>query len=234
MSCAPLSALAALIWASYWGEVDLVIQIGAPNNVKQLVQRIGWANHHCSAPSKAFLVPANRFEVVECVAANEAVQAGDLDGEPRGPGRRDVLCQHILIRACAGLFAADGLYRKVTSAGACCDLSHPKFDACLDHCATGGYALRAYDKWQRLLQCPDRGQLRDPRSSQRIRMNLGTIQDANLLMVRPRRSRGGKPLGETEKSFTARPCPRRPVLIGGRIVRYERAKRDDRRGHAVG
>ncbi|MGI9370484.1 MAG: DEAD/DEAH box helicase, partial [Ruegeria sp.] len=69
-----------------WGDVDLVIQIGAPKNVKRLVQRIGRANHRYNAPSKALLVPANRFEVVECMAALEAVKAHDLDGDPRGPG----------------------------------------------------------------------------------------------------------------------------------------------------
>ncbi len=100
-----------------WGDVDLVIQIGAPKNVKRLVQRIGRANHRYNAPSTALLVPANRFEVVECVAALEAVLAGELDGDPRGPGPRDVLCQHILITACAGPFEADALYGEITSAG---------------------------------------------------------------------------------------------------------------------
>jgi ATP-dependent Lhr-like helicase len=70
-----------------WGDVDLVIQVGAPKNVKRLVQRIGRANHRYNAPSKALLVPANRFEVIECVAALAAARAHDLDGEPRGPGR---------------------------------------------------------------------------------------------------------------------------------------------------
>jgi len=179
-----------------WGDVDLVVQIGAPKNVKRLVQRIGRANHRYNAPSKALLVPANRFEVVECVAALQAVLAGDLDGDPRGAGPRDVLCQHILIAACAGPFAADDLYAQVTSAGAYSALSRADFDACLDFCATGGYALRAYDRWQRLQQLPDgRWQLRDPRSAQRIRMNIGTIQDTDTLKVRMRRNRGRQTAG---------------------------------------
>jgi len=204
-----------------WGDVDLVIQIGAPKNVKRLVQRIGRANHRYNAPSKALLVPANRFEVVECVAALEAVRAHDLDGEPRGPGPRDVLCQHILIAACAGPFEADALYAEMIQAGAYCDLSRPDFDDCLTFCATGGYALRAYDQWQRLMQLPDgRWQLRDPRSTQRIRMNIGTIQDTDTLKVRWR-GRGGKPLGEIEEGFAASLTPGDTFLIGGQIVRYE-------------
>ncbi|WP_170587684.1 ligase-associated DNA damage response DEXH box helicase [Ruegeria arenilitoris] len=205
-----------------WGDVDLVIQIGAPKNVKRLVQRIGRANHRYNAPSKALLVPANRFEVVECVAALEAARAHDLDGEPRGPGPRDVLCQHILIAACAGPFDADALYAEVTSAGPYADLTRAAFDACLEFCATGGYALRAYDRWQRLQQRPDGlWQLRDPRAAQRIRMNLGTIQDSDTLKVRLKRNRGGKPLGEVEEAFAASLTPGDTFLIGGQIVRYE-------------
>ncbi|WP_299043105.1 ligase-associated DNA damage response DEXH box helicase [uncultured Tateyamaria sp.] len=204
-----------------WGDVDLIIQVGAPKNVKRLVQRIGRANHRYNAPSKALLVPANRFEVVECVAALEAVKEGALDGDPRGPGPRDVLCQHILIRACAGPFDADHLYEEVKSTGAYSALTREDFDACLDFCATGGYALRAYDQWKRLQPRPDgQWQLRDPRSAQRIRMNIGTIQDTDTLKVRWK-GRGGKPLGEIEEGFAATLTQGDTFLIGGQVVRYD-------------
>lgn len=205
-----------------WGDVDLVIQIGAPKNVKRLVQRIGRANHRYNAPSKALLVPANRFEVVECVAALDAVRAGDLDGDPRGAGPLDVLCQHILITASSGPFDADTLFFEVKSAGAYHDLDRGTFDACIDFCATGGYALRAYDQWQRLKRRTDGfWELRDPRAAQRIRMNIGTIQDTDTLKVRLKRARGGKPLGEVEEGFAASLTPGDTFLIGGQIVRYE-------------
>ena len=204
-----------------WGDVDLVVQVGAPKNVKRLVQRIGRANHRYNAPSKAVLVPANRFEVVECVAALEAVRAQDLDGAPRGPGPRDVLCQHILIAACAGPFNPDALFAEMTAAGPFVGLSRAGFDACLDFVATGGYALRAYDRWQRLKQLPDgRWHLRDPRSAARIRQNIGTIQDTDTLKVRWR-GRGGAPLGEIEEGFAASLTKGDTFLIGGQIVRYE-------------
>ncbi|MDA0721539.1 MAG: ligase-associated DNA damage response DEXH box helicase [Proteobacteria bacterium] len=203
-----------------WGDVDLVIQVGAPKNVKRLVQRIGRANHRYNAPSKALLVPANRFEVVECVAALQAVQAHDLDGDPNGAGPRDVLCQHILIAACAGPFHADDLFAEVCSVGAYAGLTRAEFDACLDFCATGGYALRAYDRWKRLLLTADgKWQLRDPRAALRIRMNIGTIHDTDTLKVRLKGN--FKPLGEVEEAFAATLTQGDTFLIGGQIVRYD-------------
>jgi ATP-dependent Lhr-like helicase len=206
-----------------WGDVDLVVQVGAPKNVKRLVQRIGRANHRYNAPSKALLVPANRWEVIECQAALEAVVARDLDGDPRGPGPRDVLCQHILIVACSGPFDADDLFAEVTRAGGYAHLTRAQFDESLDFVATGGYALRAYDRWQRLKQRADGlWQLRDPRASQLIRMNIGTIQDTDTLKVRMRQNR--KFLGEVEEGFAASLVPGDTFLMGGKIVRFESLK----------
>ena len=204
-----------------WGDVDLVIQVGAPKNVKRLVQRIGRANHRYNAPSKALILPANRFEVVECRAALDAVRDHTLDGEPRGPGPRDVLCQHILMTAASGPFDANDLFTEVTRAGPYAALTRPQFDACLDFCATGGYALRAYDKWQRLQEKNGRWQLRDPRSAALIRQNLGTIIDTETLKVRLKNRLGGTPLGEVEEGFAATLTPGDTFLIGGEIVRYE-------------
>ncbi len=208
-----------------WGDVDLVIQIGAPKNVKRLVQRIGRANHRYNAPSKALLVPANRFEIVECKAALDAVRAYDLDGDPRGKGPRDVLCQHILNCAASGPFDEKELFEQVKSAGPYAALTRAEFDACLDFCATGGYALRAYDRYQRLLQRDGAWQLRDPRAARQIRMNLGTIIDTETLKVRLKARRGpgsgGTPLGEIEEGFAATLTQGDTFLIGGQIVKYE-------------
>ena len=203
-----------------WGAVDLVIQIGAPRNVKRLVQRIGRANHRYNAPSRARIVPANRFEQIECVAALEAVRARDLDGDPRGPGPLDVVCQHILLTACAGPFDADALFAELRSAGPYRGLGRADFDACLDFAATGGYALRAYDRWQRLMLRDGLWRLRDPRAARLLRMNVGTIVEAEMVGVRLR-GRGGQPLGEVEEAFAATLTPGDSFLIGGRVVRMD-------------
>lgn len=207
-----------------WGGVDLVLQIGAPRLVTRLVQRIGRSNHRFDAPSRARLVPANRFEVLESVAALEAVRAGDLDGAPRGPGPLDVLCQHILLAACAGPLDAGALFDEFRSAGPYRTLTRADFDACLDFCATGGYALRAYDRWQRLLCRDGLWQLRDPRAARLIRMNIGTITDPEQVSVRLARRRGGAPLGQVDESFAATLMPGDTFLIGGKVVRFERLR----------
>lgn len=204
-----------------WGDVDLVIQIGAPKNVKRLVQRIGRANHSYNTPSKAMIVPANRFEIIECVAALTAVKEGRLDGERRAMGPMDVLCQHILAVACSGPFCADQLFDEITQAGPYAQITQTQFDRCLEFCATGGYALRAYDQWQRLMQRDGLWQLRDPRSAARIRMNIGTIQDRDLLKVRLKGVRGGAGLGEIEEGFASTLTAGDTFLMGGKVVRYE-------------
>ena len=202
-----------------WNGVDLVIQIGAPKNIKRLVQRIGRANHRANTASKALILPANRFEVVECAAALDAVRARALDGEARGPGPRDVLCQHILIVAASGPFDADGLYAEVRRCGAYAGLSRAGFDACLDLVATGGYALRAYDRWQRLVRRDGLWHLRDPRAAALIRMNIGTIEERGLLDVRVRGR--GEDLGRIEEDFAATLSPGDTFLMGGKVVRFE-------------
>ncbi|MGB0497209.1 MAG: ligase-associated DNA damage response DEXH box helicase [Rubricella sp.] len=204
-----------------WGDVDLVIQVGAPKNIKRLVQRIGRANHRYNAPSKALIVPANRFEVIECQTALDAVREHDLDGDPRPVGPLDVLCQHILLTACAGPFDAERLYDEVRQVGPYADLARADFDDCMEYCATGGYALRAYDRFQRLVRGGDGlWRLRDPRRARALRMNVGTIVATETLKVRWRGA-GGRPLGEIEESFASTLVQGDTFLIGGQVVTYE-------------
>ncbi|MCB1343586.1 MAG: DNA ligase-associated DEXH box helicase, partial [Pseudooceanicola sp.] len=83
----------------------------------------------------------------------------------------------------------------------------------------GGYALRAYDRWQRLMRKDGRWQLRDPRSAAQIRMNLGTILDTERVKVRMRAQ--SEPLGEIEEGFAATLTPGDTFLMAGKVVRFE-------------
>lgn len=207
-----------------WGDVDLVIQVGSPRKIRQLVQRIGRSNHRYDSPSKARLLPVNRFDVIECLAAIEAVRSGDLDGPEHHPGAPEVLCQHILNTACAGPFSADALFAEVRSAGPYAALSRAEFDDCLQFAATGGYALKAYDRWQRLMERDGLWRLRDPRAARVIRMNIGTIVQREMVRVRRRGGGEGGLIGEIEERFAATLRPGDSFLLGGQVLRVDRFK----------
>jgi ATP-dependent Lhr-like helicase len=213
-----------------WGAVDQVIHIGAPKGASRLLQRIGRANHRLNAPSRAILVPANRFEVLECEAARDAVTAGDLDGERERTGALDVLAQHILGMGVAGPFDADALYAEVTSASPYRALPRKDFDDALDLAATGGYALRAYERYAKLKRLPDgRWRVANPQVAQRYRMNCGTIVEQPMLKVRLVKAYrgpkapvfGGRILGEMEEYFFGQLSQGDTFLFAGHILRYE-------------
>ena len=172
-----------------WGDVDLVINIGAPKGSSRLMQRIGRANHRLDEPSRALLVPSNRFEVLECRAALDAAAVGAQDTAQARAGALDVLCQHILGMACAGPFSAEELFGEVTSAEPYRTVNRQTFDRALAFVAHGGYALAGYERFAKIKEVADaegevRWRIANGRVSQAYRMNVGTIVEASSLKVR--------------------------------------------------
>jgi ATP-dependent Lhr-like helicase len=216
-----------------WGDVDLVINVGAPKGASRLAQRIGRANHRLDEPSKALLVPANRFEVVECQAALEAAEEGAQDTPPSRPGALDVLAQHVLGTACASPFDPDQLYREVVSASPYQGLTREGFDKVVEFVATGGYALANYDRYAKLKRTPE-GLFRiaHPRIAQQYRLNVGTIVEAPMVRVRLARLKGGalapksllapgRVLGEVEEYFIEQLSPGDSFVFAGEVLRFE-------------
>jgi len=202
-----------------WAAVDLVVQVGAPKGSARLLQRIGRANHQLDQPSRALLVPANRFEVLECRAALEAVAARSLDGDPPRPGGLDVLSQHILGTACAGPFAADRLYREIITAYPYKSLTRQDFDKALDFVSTGGYALKSYERYRRLgLDLQGFYRVAHISHVKRYRMNVGTIVEAPVLKIR---MRNGRVLGEVEEYFVNGLLPGDSFIFAGQLLCFE-------------
>jgi ATP-dependent helicase Lhr and Lhr-like helicase len=218
-----------------WGDVDLVVNVGAPKGASRLLQRIGRANHRMDEPSEGVLVPANRFEVLECRAAIEAIAVNAQDTPASRIGALDVLAQHVLGCACGEPFLADELYREVTAAAPYAGLSRTDFDAVLDFVATGGYALKAYERFARIRQGKDgRWRVSHPMVAQRYRLNVGTIVEADMLKVRLVRSRaskvitrGGRLLGEVEEYFIETLVPGDTFVFAGEILKYEALVEDE-------
>lgn len=206
-----------------WGDVDLVVQMGAPKGSSRLIQRLGRSNHRLDAPSKALLAPTNRFEHLECQAAAEAVTANALDGEPLKAGALDVLAQHIMGRGCGEAFDEDDLYDEIRSAAPYAELDRETFDTLLDFTATGGYALKTYERFRRLVRRKDgRWTVRTPQIAQRHRLNVGTIVEAPMLdVVVSSKGRGGFKLGQIEEWFLEQLVPGDTFLFAGQVLRFE-------------
>jgi ATP-dependent Lhr-like helicase len=209
-----------------WGGVDQVIQVGAPKGVSRLLQRVGRANHRMDEASQAILVPANRFEVLECEAAILGVNARELDGDPPRPGGLDVLAQHLLGLACSAPFLPDDIFQEITRAAPYAAISKSDFDDVLQFVEDGGYALRAYDQWKKLFRdSENRLHVRNARTAAGHRMNIGTIVEAPVLKVKLTGKRGfGPTLGEIEEYFVNMLRPGDTFIFAGRLLRFIRIR----------
>ncbi|MCX7306201.1 MAG: ligase-associated DNA damage response DEXH box helicase [Hyphomicrobiales bacterium] len=211
-----------------WGDVDLVIHVGAPKGASRLAQRIGRSNHRMDEPSKAILVPSNRFEVLECRAALEASTVGAQDTPPLLEGALDVLAQHVLGVACSAPFDADELHREVLTAAPYAGLERYTFDRVVDFVATGGYALKSYDRYAKIRRTSEGlWRVSHPRIAQQYRLNVGTIIEVPALNVRYVRqgkgpvARGGPVLGKIEEAFLETLVQGDTFLFAGKVLRFE-------------
>ncbi|URI14701.1 ligase-associated DNA damage response DEXH box helicase [Brevundimonas albigilva] len=214
-----------------WGDVDLVIQMAAPKGSSRLVQRIGRANHRLDEPSRALLVPASRFEMLECQAAREAVAANAFDWEPVHIGTLDTLAQHVMGVACAEPFDMVELYEQIVGCGPYRDLTWEQFEEVVDFVATGGYALRTYDRFARIVRTQNgRWKVRNQHIAQRHRMNVGAIVSAGTLNVRVASRRGGggtrawiagRKVGEAEEWYFEQLTPGDTFLFAGQVWAFQ-------------
>ena len=222
-----------------WGDIDLVINVGAPKGASRLMQRIGRANHRLDEPSRAVLIPANRFEVLECRVAIDAIAENAQDTPPLRTGGLDVLAQHVLGCACGEPFLSDELYAEVLTSAPYASLTRTDFDDVVDFVATGGYALKTYERFARIKQDKQgRWRVTNPRVRQSYRLNVGTIVEEAMLKVRLVRGRGGgsgstgalgrggRMLGEIEEYFIEGLVVGDTFVFGGEVVRYEALAED--------
>nr|WP_217431866.1 ligase-associated DNA damage response DEXH box helicase [Brevundimonas vesicularis] len=213
-----------------WGDVDLVIQMAAPKGSSRLVQRIGRANHRLDEPSRALLVPASRFEMLECQAAREAVADNAFDWEPVHIGTLDTLAQHVMGVACSEPFDMQVLYDEITGCGPYRALTWEQFEEVVDFVATGGYALRTYDRFARIVRTQDgRWKVRNQHIAQRHRMNVGAIVSAGTLNVRVASRRGGasrqliggRKVGEAEEWYFEQLTPGDTFQFAGQTWAFQ-------------
>jgi len=181
------------------------------------------------------LIPANRFEVLECRVAIDAIAENAQDTPPLRTGALDVLAQHVLGCACGEPFLSDELYAEVLTSAPYAALTRADFDDVVDFVATGGYALKTYERFARIKQDKQgRWRVANPAVRKSYRLNVGTIVEDTMLKVRLVRSRGGKAaiarggrtLGEIEEAFIEGLVLGDTFVFGGEVVRYEALAED--------
>src|SRR4030095_16415392 len=122
-------------------------------------------------------VPGNRFEYLEARAALDAIDDGELDPENFRPGTLDVLAQHILAVAWAALLEEQELLAEIRSSASYAGLKDETFKEVLNFIATGGYALKAYDRFRRLVEeSPGHWRISRPQIAAHHRLTLSVIR----------------------------------------------------------
>ena len=201
-----------------WGNIDLVMQIGAPKGVARLVQRIGRANHTINTPSRAILVPTNCFEYVECIAAKKCVELNFLEDEIYSEGSLDVLAQHIVGVAISQRFKKEDLYKQIKEAWPYRNLNIEDFEKTLSFVENGGYSLQAYEEYSRLRRDGEYYEIRDKSLVTKYKMNIGTIVEAEMLRLRV----GNRYLGNIEEWFISGLSAGDTFIFGGKRLMFEK------------
>ena len=201
-----------------WGNIDLVMQIGAPKGVARLVQRIGRANHTINTPSRAILVPTNCFEYVECIAAKKCVELNFLEDEIYSEGSLDVLAQHIVGVAISQRFKKEDLYKQIKEAWPYRNLNIEDFEKTLSFVENGGYSLQAYEEYSRLRRDGEYYEIRNKSLVTKYKMNIGTIVEAEMLRLRV----GNRYLGNIEEWFISGLSAGDTFIFGGKRLMFEK------------
>ena len=201
-----------------WGNVNLVIQIGSPKGIARFLQRIGRSNHRLNEPSKAILVPSNRFEYLECVSAISSIKEKILDETKDKEGSLDVLAQHILGVACSKPFEINELFVEIKNSWPYRNLQMGKFLEVLEFVKNGGYSLKNYDQYSKIgLNKQNLYAIKNKNIRNKYRLNVGTIVESYMLKVKL----GNRTLGQVEEWFIEGLNQGDTFLFGGRVLEYQ-------------
>ena len=201
-----------------WGNIDLVIQIGSPKGIARFLQRIGRSNHRLNEPSRALLVPSNRFEYLECVSAISSIRENILDDVNDKEGSLDVLAQHILGVACSKPFEVNELFTEIKNSWPYRNLQIKKFLEVLEFVKNGGYSLKNYDQYSKIgLNKENLYTIKNKNIRNKYRLNVGTIVESYMLKVKL----GNRTLGQVEEWFIEGLNEGDTFLFGGRILEYQ-------------
>ena len=215
-------ATSALELGIDWGNIDCVLQVGAPRGISRLLQRIGRSNHQFNKASLAKLVPANCFDTLECQAAIDAIKKGKLDGEPFNEGALDVVVQFIINSACSREIEPLALFEIIKSAYPYRTLDQETFLQLFEFATNGGYVLKHYEQYHRLIETNKNYTIASDKAARRHRQNIGTIIESAHLSVKVLNKRKDKILGQIEENFIQQLSCGDTFMFAGLVLEFIR------------
>ena len=181
-----------------WDVINQIISIGTPKSINKLIQRIGRSNHKYYSIPKAFIVPTNKLEFFETQACLNLLLNKNYDLIEEKVGSKDVLCQYLQILACNYGFEKKKVFKEIINTYPYKDLKYSDFCEILSFVYDGGYILKNYSQWSKLVKDDSNNFfISNSLHKQNILMNIGTIVDSTNIKV----VLGRKVLGEVDDNF---------------------------------
>ena len=215
-------ATSALELGIDWGNIDCVIQVGAPRGISRLLQRIGRSNHQFNQASLAKLVPVNCFDALECQAAIDAIQQKKIDGEVFCAGSLDVVVQFIINCACSQQIEPLALLAIINKAYPYQSLDKDTFLKLFEFAVNGGYVLKHYEQYHRLMHHETHYTIASEKIARRHRQNIGTIIESAHLSVKVLNKRKDKILGQIEEHFIQQLSAGDTFIFAGLVLEFIR------------
>lgn len=131
--------------------VEQVLQIGSCKGIGRLVQRAGRSGHRPDGRSLITLVPTHGLEVLEAVAACDALAQNAIEPRYGLELPMDVLVQHLVTIALGGGFEPEALYAEIRTTHAYRKLDRAGWQWALGFVSTGGSSLGAYPDYHRVV-----------------------------------------------------------------------------------
>lgn len=201
--------------------VDSVIQVGSPKGIARFMQRAGRSGHHPGAISKIYFVPTNSLEIIEGSAIRYAIENNLL--EDRIPYVRsfDVLIQYMVTLAVSDGFRAEQLFDEIKGTHCFKSISQEEFGWCLNFITTGGFSLKVYDEFHKVVVEDGLYKVTNRAIAMRHRLSIGTIVSDSMMHVK---FISGKKIGMVEENFISRLKPGDVFWFGGKNLELRLVK----------
>ncbi len=197
--------------------VEQVIQVASPKGVARMLQRAGRSGHQPGVKSRIVGVPTNALEVLDFAAARDAGNLKEIESREPLDRPLDVAVQHLVTVAAGGGFDADAMKQELRTAWSYRNLTDEEFGWCLDFVVRGGESLRAYPRFERVIEDPERPgffSVGGQKIARDHRMGIGTITSNAMISV----LMGAKRLGTVEENFVGFLKPGDRFVFAGHLV----------------